>query len=76
MEDSSVDRDSKAKKVKFKNFRINKYFRKEPIKRTFLLERSQSYKSIIIIIIFFILNLFSATVIRRVLRASYVYIDQ
>ena len=53
MEDSSVDRGSKAKEVNDKNFGINKYFRKELIKPIFLLKRSQSYKSIIIIYIFF-----------------------
>jgi len=59
MEDGSVDSGSKAKKVSDKNFGINKYFRKELTKPTFLLERFQSYKSIIIIYIFLILDLFS-----------------
>lgn len=54
MEDSSVDRGSKAKKVNDKNFRINKYFRKELIKPTFLPERFQSYKSNIIIVYIFL----------------------
>jgi hypothetical protein len=51
MEDSSVDRDSKAKNVNDKNFRINKDFRKELIKSTLTLERSQYRTSIIINII-------------------------
>ena len=54
MEDGSVDSGSKAKKVNDKNFGINKYFRKEFTKPTFLLERFQSYKSIIIIIHIFV----------------------
>jgi hypothetical protein len=32
MEDSSVDRGSKTKKVNGKNFRINKYFRKARVR--------------------------------------------
>lgn len=68
MEESSVDRGSKAKKVNDKNFRINKDFRKEHIKSTFPVERSQSYKSYIYLLYIYInniylliLNLFSPT---------------
>ena len=51
MEESRLDRGSKATKVYDNNIRINMDFRKDLFKPTFLLERLQSYKSLIIIII-------------------------